>query len=147
MYLSAWADLSKALTPATAPRSSGFVSSPLFQRWKGRSPAPATTGSKLFPTIDRIRATTALRPPAAAPINVRAVEPTGGVFAPPPPGTIPPVQTVTLAPLPQGGGDTMIAPDDTAAPTEAGAGGLLSSPVALGLLALGVILTLSRKGK
>lgn len=118
MYLSGWAEIKARLAAQ-----------------KAGTPTTAT----LWPTIDRIRSTSVFSP--SAPVNIRTVQPPAH-YAPAPPSSVPSMQTIMLAPLPQGGGDTMIAPDDVAVPTQAGIGDLFKSPVALGLLGLAAFLTL-----
>lgn len=140
MYLSGWAEIKARLAAAKS------ASAPLAPSvWDRLRKTTTPTTSTLWPTIDRIRSTSVFSP--SAPVNIRTVQPSAH-YAPAPPSSVPSMQTITLAPLPQGGGDTMIAPDDVAVPEQAGAGDLFKSPVALGLLALGVVLTLnSRKRK
>lgn len=144
MYLSGFVGITAKLaaTKLAAARPAPLLAASVWDRLR-KTTKPTT--STLWPTIDRIRSTSVFSP--SAPVNIRTVQPSAH-YAPAPPSSVPSMQTITLAPLPQGGGDTMIAPDDVAAPEQAGAGDLFKSPVALGLLALGVVLTLnSRKRK
>lgn len=134
MYLSGWAEIkAKLATTSVAP-----------SLWDQFRKTTTPTTATLWPTIDRIRSTSVFSP--SAPINIRTVQPPA-YYAPAPPSSVPSMQTITLAPLPQGGGDTMIAPEDVAVPGQAGIGDLFKSPVALGLLGLAAFLTLSRRRK